>query len=244
MRLAIMQPYFFPYLGHFSLIAACDEWVVFDISQYTPRTWMNRNRVLNPGGGCKWVTVPLASASIHIRTHEAQILDPDTARRSLLGHLSHYRRAPYYQAVAAMVNDVFTDDGSLTHLNVRSLAAVCNYVGLPFRYRICSELELDLPPALGPGDWAREICFAMSADGYINPVGGSGLFDPSSFARRGVDLEFLRAEPFIYATRGFSFEPNLSILDVLMWNAPELVLDAMHRFELVSASDVAAAVAA
>lgn len=51
MRLAIMQPYFFPYLGHFSLIAASDAWIVFDVRQYTPRTWMNRNRILHPTGG-------------------------------------------------------------------------------------------------------------------------------------------------------------------------------------------------
>ena len=49
-KLGIMQPYFFPYLGHFALIAHTDAWVVFDITQYTPKTWMNRNRVLHPKG--------------------------------------------------------------------------------------------------------------------------------------------------------------------------------------------------
>ena len=48
MRLGIMQPYFFPYLGHFALIANVDAWIVFDVTQYTPRTWINRNRVLHP----------------------------------------------------------------------------------------------------------------------------------------------------------------------------------------------------
>lgn len=83
MRLGIMQPYFFPYLGHFSLIAAVDEWIVFDVSQYTPRTWMNRNRVLNPAGGCKWVTIPLSNGSIHKRTHEILVLDSVAAHKML-----------------------------------------------------------------------------------------------------------------------------------------------------------------
>lgn len=51
MRLGIMQPYFFPYPGHFALIAHVDQWLVFDITQYTPKTWMNRNRILHPRGG-------------------------------------------------------------------------------------------------------------------------------------------------------------------------------------------------
>ncbi len=62
-----MQPYFFPYLGHFALIAHTDAWVVFDISQYTPKTWMNRNRVLHPTDGWTYVTAPLSNSSIHIK---------------------------------------------------------------------------------------------------------------------------------------------------------------------------------
>jgi len=232
MRLAIMQPYFFPYLGHFSLIAACDEWIVFDISQYTPKTWMNRNRVLNPAGGSKWVTVPLANGSIRIRAHEAALLDPKAAQRSVLGHLSHYRHAPHYAAVRALVEDVFTDDPSLVRLNARALDAVCSYIGLSFPHRICSELDLSLPPELGPGDWAREICGALGASAYVNPVGGRALFDPASFARRGVALHFLQSETFTYAAGRFGFEPNLSILDALMWNSPEAVLAAVQRYHL------------
>jgi hypothetical protein len=68
-----MQPYFFPYIGHFSLIAACDEWVVFDLTQYTPRTWLNRNRIRHPCGGAKWLTVPIAGSSIRLRIHEARL---------------------------------------------------------------------------------------------------------------------------------------------------------------------------
>ena len=52
MRLGIMHPFFFPYLGHFALIAAVDQWIVFDVTQYTPKTWMNRNPILQPDTGC------------------------------------------------------------------------------------------------------------------------------------------------------------------------------------------------
>ena len=237
MRLAIMQPYFFPYLGHFSLVAACDEWVVFDISQYAKRGWMNRNRVLHPAGGWCWATVPLADASIHMRTDAARLLDPAASCRAILGQLSHYRRAPHYKAVTDLVRDVFADAGpSLVELNVRGLAAVCRFIGLPFRYRLASALPLDLPAHPGPGGWAPAICAALGARAYVNPAGGQALFDPADFARRGIDLAFLQAAPFAYRTSPFEFEPGLSILDVLMWNDPATVRNAALAFGLAPAT--------
>lgn len=233
MRLGIMQPYFFPYLGHFSLIAASDEWIVFDVTQYAKRGWMNRNRMLHPGVGWQWVTVPLAQASMHMRSHQARILDPAGARQRIVAQLSHYRRAPHYAAVVGLLDQAFDGAGdSLVELNVRGLRAVCRHIGLPFRARIASGLELGLPEGLGAGDWAPAICSALRATGYVNPEGGRGLFDPAAFARRGVDLRFLQAEPFTYRTGRFGFEPGLSVLDTLMWNDRATVRDAVLRFSL------------
>jgi hypothetical protein len=242
MRLGIMQPYFFPYLAHFGLIAAVDRWIVFDTSQYTPRGWMNRNRVLHPQGGWSYVTVPLANGSIGIRTQDALLLDPPAARRSVLGKLSHYRRlAPHYAAVASLVEEAFRDDDrSLVRLNLRGLRAVCRYLGLPFRADVLSELDLALPAGLGPGDWALEICAALGADGYLNPAGGQALFDPAAFAARGIDLCFAEAAEFRYPTGRLQYEPGLSVLDVLMWVAPDQALDAVRGLTRVLAAPVLA----
>jgi hypothetical protein len=226
-RLGVMQPYFFPYLGHFSLIAHSDAWVVFDITQYTPKTWINRNRVLHPTAGWNWISLPLANSSIHTLIHEAKLLDVAKARSSTLGKLSHYRRtAPYWRQVERLVEETFDmpeKDDSLTRLNVRSLAAVCRYLELPFEPRICSELDLGLPSQAGAGEWALEICCRVGAEAYLNPVGGRALFDPEAYRCRGVDLQFMEAQPFSYQTPGYTFEPGLSVLDVLMWNDPSSV---------------------
>lgn len=231
MKLGIMQPYFFPYLGHFALIASTDAWVVFDITQYTPKTWMNRNRVLHPKEGWNYVSVPLSNSSISIATSEARVLNVADTRRSVLGKLSHYRsKAPYYRAVEGLVQAAMADDTDdrLTHLNARGLRLVCEYLGLPFNYRICSELDLDLPEKLPPGGWAPAICSALGASGYVNPVGGRDLFDPADFTSRGISLEFLSFELGAYDTAPYQFEPGLSILDVLMWNSPQTVVDMLR----------------
>jgi hypothetical protein len=232
MKLGIMQPYFFPYLGHFALIAAVDEWIVFDITQYTRKSWINRNRVLHPDHGWQYISIPLRNSSIHIRISEAEVADSREQERYVLGKISHYKkRAPYYWQVCEIVRSSFAGVArdTLVALNVAGLRSVCEYLGLPLRYRFCSQLDIEFPDKLLPGQWAPWISGRLSADVYINPIGGRALFDPSDFAREGVNLRFLDFAPFVYDTPGHKFEANLSILDVLMWNSPDAIVEAIRN---------------
>jgi hypothetical protein len=231
LTLGIMQPYFFPYLGHFSLIDAVDEWIVFDITQYTAKSWMTRNRILHPKEGWQYVTVPLSNSSISIKIHEAKVLSLAEAKPNIIGKLSHYKKkAPYFEPVISLVNDAFdlAEDDSLVHLNVRGLAAVCRYLGIPFNFRIASELNLQLPEKLGPGEWALEICGLLGATRYINPASGQNIFDAGKFSERGIDLRFLQSNEFVYKPGTYRYEANLSILDVLMWSSPAAVVEAIR----------------
>jgi len=84
--------------------------VVFDITQYTPKTWMNRNRVLHPKGGPMYVTVPLSHSLQSILTREARIQDRAQAHRSIRGRLSHYKRfAPFYREVLGLLDAAFDE---------------------------------------------------------------------------------------------------------------------------------------
>jgi hypothetical protein len=237
MRIGIMQPYFFPYLGHFALIANVDAWIVFDVTQYTPRTWINRNRVLHPTSGANWVSVPLKNSSISIRIREARILDLAAAAKSTLGKLNHYRhKAPFARQVEEIVKATFTAEGigdSLVSLNVAGLDAVCAYLDVPFRRTICSMMSLPLPDHMEPGQWAPEIARLVGAETYVNPIGGRTLFRVEDFENRRVKLEFLKTDDFIYEAGPFEFIPNLSILDALMWNSPEVVRKALKAVATV-----------
>jgi len=226
-----MQPYFFPYLGHFALIASVDRWIVFDVTQYTPRTWMNRNRILHPSGGSQYITVALANSSISIKTHQALISDVAVTRRAILGKLTLYRRAPFYARVKDLVAEVFDNfaSNSLVALNISALKAVCRYLDLKFDFEICSQMKLDIPERLGPGEWAPAICAAIGATEYLNPIRGGHLFNVEEFKSRNIDLKFLNFETFEYPTGPYAYVPNLSVLDVLMWNAPQCVVKALNE---------------
>lgn len=231
MRLGIMQPYFFPNLAHFALIAATDSWVVFDVTQYTRKSWMSRNRILHPSGGWNYITVPLRKASLDTRIHEARVADMQSAHKSMQGKLGHYRQdAPFFREVLDLVDRVFDGAGedSLVALNVSGLKEVCAYLDVPFEYRVCSAMNLEFPDRLGPGGWAPFICGELGAKSYVNPPGGRALFDPSDFERHGTQLCIAQFSPFIYDTSPFEFIEGLSILDVLMWNPPGAVRQALE----------------
>ncbi|NOT14054.1 MAG: WbqC family protein [Methylotenera sp.] len=225
-----MQPYFFPYLGHFSLINAVDQWIVFDVTQYTPKTWMNRNRILHPNAGWQYVTVPLANASISIKTSEARVLSLQDARQATLAKLAHYKKkAPYFNQVVELVNVAFdgvTDD-SLVNLNVSALSAVCDYLNIKFTFKVCSHLNLEYPPNLKAGDWAPFICQQLGAQEYVNPMGGREIFNVGDFEKKEIALYFAEFSEFKYTTKSYQYEPHLSILDVMMWNSPDEISEAL-----------------
>jgi hypothetical protein len=222
-----MQPYFFPHVAHFALIAHVDRWVVLDVTQYTPQTWMNRNRVLHPSGGFMYTTLPVRGSSFHKLTREIVLHNPEEALRSIRGKLQHYRRAaPYFSRVVGLVERAFSErsDNSLVALNCAALRATCECLSIDFNFSICSELGLDLSDIEHAWQWPLRISQQLGATEYLNPVGGAPLFRPAEFEAADVRLRFLELEPMTYHVPArFTFIPSLSILDVLMWNEPRAV---------------------
>lgn len=225
MRIGIMQPYFFPYIGYFDLIYRTDHWVVFDTAQYIRHGWVNRNRILHPKEGWQYIVVPVQRHHREAPIKEIRIADDGRWCDRILGQLQHYKKkAPFFSAVLEVVSDSLSDtDGSLTQLNVRGLSRTCAYLGIPFHYSIFSEMDLALGPVEGPGDWALRIAEALGASEYFNPPGGAELFEPSKFEAAGIRLTIQTPVELVYDCRGYEFQPNLSIIDVLMWNSPDTV---------------------
>jgi hypothetical protein len=231
MRLALMQPYFFPYLGYFELIARADVWISFDAAMFSPGGWMTRNRILHPRSGWKYVGISVEKASQNKRIMDTRIAPASRKADSLLNHLRHYKKAPYYARIVELIREAWQRciSFSVADFNLQALATVCVYLGLPFVPRLFSQLDVVLPPVKKPGHWALELCLALGADHYINAPGGRNIYFTEDFAARGVLLEFLGLPDFSYTCPPFVFEPGLSILDVLMWNSPESVKAHLTR---------------
>ena len=236
MSIGIMQPYFFPYLGYFSLIKHTDSWIVFDPVQYIDRGWMNRNRIIHPDQPeTMYITVPVtAHRDTLICDAQIDAAQPYAAR--ILGQLSasYKKRAPYYKAVAALVEECLAaETHSLRDLNVRCMERVCAYLGMPLNLRVYTEMNLEIEPVHGPDEWALNICRALGETDYINPPGAMDMFDRKKYADAGVSIRFLRFEPTPYSQRKPKFFECLSVLDAMMFCSPEKINAMLDQYTLL-----------
>jgi hypothetical protein len=226
MRLGIMQPYFFPYIGYFDLMNRVDHWVVFDVAQYTPKSWMNRNRILRPTDGWQYITVPVSHPG-RCAIKEVTTVDKGAACERILGQIEHYRkgRAPFFSGVRELIEQCFSGavTDTLVELNVRSLALTANYLRIPFEHTVLSQSGIQFPAITHPGQWALEISAAFRADEYINPAAGRELFRSEDFGARGIRLSFAELLDYRYASGPYTFVERLSIIDAMMWNAPDAI---------------------
>ncbi len=218
-----MQPYFLPYFEQFRLMADCDLWVVFDTVQYTRKSWMNRNRVLNRDKGWGYITVPVQHTGLGTPVHQAWIDDRQDWRQRLMDRLKVYQhQAPHYARTRDwLAGQLQTEVRSLSALNTALLLAVHAELGITTPVCLASELPLVWPATCDPGEWALLIARHLGATAYRNASGGAALFDPALYARHGIDLSFHVHRPCRYPTGRLEFVPGLSIIDWLMWNERE-----------------------
>lgn len=221
MTAAIMQPYFLPYIGYFQLVAAADVFVIYDNIKYTKKGWINRNRMLRDGRDATF-SLPLKKASdaLHIREREIAA-DFDPAK--LLNQFSAaYRRAPFFARTWPLVEEILRcGETNLFGFLRHSIIRVCRHLGLAADLRVSSEIAID--HALAGRDKVLALCRALGADRYVNPPGGMALYDREDFRAHGLELRFIKPLPFEYPQFGALFVPWLSILDVMMFNPPEVL---------------------
>jgi hypothetical protein len=224
MKVAIMQPYFFPYLGYFSLIKHTDRFILLDTVQYNYQGWLARNRILKPGDGWQYIRAPLIAHPHNTHIRDIMIRNQDDWKRRIPAQLQHYKKnSPYYNDVIALVNDIFSAEyEDITSLNHAALAAILEYLGIARNLEILSGMELNIKPYDSADEYALYICEALeNVDEYWNPPGGKTFYDRSKYDEAGVKLRFHEIVITPYNQGRPTFEPGLSILDVLMFNSVE-----------------------
>lgn len=232
MKLGIMQPYFFPYIGYFQLIHATERFIFFDTPQYERRGWMNRNRIINLKEGSTYITVPIIKAPQQTALLDIKINNAENWREKLLLQLEIYKkRAPYYAQTKDFVQSTLGKAGdSLSELNIISVVESCRYIGLSINWDVFSRMDLKIASKCAPDEWALEISKALHATEYINAPGGQAFFDRAKYESAGIDLKFIKPELKPYVQRIGRFEPALSIIDVMMYNSPEEIINLIKHY--------------
>ncbi len=239
----IMQPYFFPYIGYFSLIKYSDSFVFFDTPQYINHGWVNRNRVLKQDGTPNYIIVPVQKAPRETPIMDMKIRQTEDWRKKIFGQLDVYRKkAPYFTQTMDFLHsvlDTFEGD-SLAKLNCMTTEAVSRYLGIQTPFAVSSEQKLALPEVKAPDEWALYITKALGGDVYVNPPGGMSFFDESKYTAAGIELQFLKSNLTPYVQRVGHFEPGLSIIDVMMYNDIPTINRMLDDFEILHSGDLPA----
>jgi len=242
-RVAIMQPYFFPYIGYFQLLKAADNWVSFDDTQFVNKGWINRNRILHPDTSKEWqyITLPLNKRGRFDKICDISIKSDEKWRDQIIGKLTSYKRkAPFYTQTIDFVESCFeTDETNLSKFLVRSLKLTADYLGIETPIRVQSNMKLSLNNIEHPGQWALRIAEIVGASEYINPHGGNEIFNEREFDDAGIKLRFLKPILNPYKQRRDVFVPGLSIIDVMMWNDMEKIHQILSLdYEILQKTDL------
>jgi hypothetical protein len=212
MIVSMMQPYFFPYIGYFQLIAQSDIFVFRDEVQYIKGGWINRNRILDRLGREIWFALPVVAASHRLAINQRSYTLETKNLRHLLGQIeSAYKRAVNFDEVFAFVRNILEfGDANVAAFNINLLERVAARLGITTRFVRAS----DLPDVAGLRSQARviDICHRVGASRYVNPIAGAELYDARTFERNGLQLGFL--EPALEPRSGLY--PYLSILHSMM----------------------------
>ena len=227
MRLAIMQPYFLPYIGYFKLMAGVDRLVLLDDVNFIRRGWINRNRIAI-NGVVHWLTIPLGEASQNRLINKIQIADDPAWKRKMIRKVDlSYRAAPYRDTVLPLFAKIIeAASGPLSPFLLSQLRLVANYLGLSVRIEPTSAAYPK--GGLSGQDRILAICRREGAKTYVNLPGGRELYDLKAFAANGIELLFVELDLAGLRLQSSGQEgPSLSILDLLMLNSPSAIRKAI-----------------
>jgi len=236
MKLALMQPYFFPYIGYFQLIHAVDTFIVYDTVAYIKNGWIKRNRYLL-NDTVKYFSLSIKGASSHKLIIDTTIADDEAlhSKEKISKTIKMaYSKAPYFDQVFPLLDSLIRDqEQNIANYNTHILCELCAHLDINTKILQGSKV---LPESELTGqDRVIEICKIFNAEHYVNPIGGVGLYESTSFNEHGIRLSFLQTSDKInYLQWGDPFTPNLSIIDVLMFNSKNEISSFLKDYRLNS----------
>ncbi len=234
MRLAIMQPYIFPYIGYFQLIYSADRFIFYDDVNYIKQGWINRNKFL-VGRKEHLFTVPINKISSFVRINETEINKKQykVLRNKLFKTIEiSYKKAPFFADIFNLIHGVFIEDPTLiSELAVQSVITVAKYLEMSTDFVLSSDIYEN--SELSGQERVLDICRKESADVYINPIAGRELYSKEKFVESGIHLNFLKPMMINYKQFKDDYIPWLSIIDVMMFNPVDQIHNFLKNYELV-----------
>ncbi|HKM03058.1 MAG TPA: WbqC family protein [Lachnospiraceae bacterium] len=232
MKLAIMQPYFFPYIGYWQLIYAADNFVLYDNIEYSKNSWFNRNNILKNGDKSLF-TIPLKKESDKLNVDNRNISNEASnhIKKILRQIKSDYSKAPYFNETFPIIEEIFNyNEINLFKYIYNSISIICKHLEIITKITISSNIDID--HTLKSQEKVLAINKELNAKTYINSSGGIKLYSIEDFKDQNIDLVFLESEVPAYRQFKEKFIPYLSIIDVMMFNSRDEVKNMLKKYKL------------
>jgi hypothetical protein len=234
MKLAIMQPYFFPYIGYFQLISTVDEFVIYDNIEFTKKGWINRNRILVNGTDAI-ISLPLKKDSDFLHINERFLADTwEIERKKILNRIAEsYRKAPYFKETFEVLEEcIMYEDRNLFNFIFYSVKTILKFLNINTKIVVSSTISIN--HQLRSDEKVMAICKERGAEIYINPIGGLDIYDKQIFLKNNLQLQFLKTNNITYTQFNNEFIPWLSIIDLMMFNSLIEIESYMPKYQLIS----------
>lgn len=214
-KVAILQSNYIPWKGYFDLIAAVDEFIIYDDMQYTRRDWRNRNQIKTPQG-LKWLTVPVeVKGKYHQSIRDTKIAEGNWAAEHLKALILNYSRAPYFEEVMSWLAPLYSNEVSsdISSLNLKFIVAICSYLGIHTKLSSSSDYEL----IDGKTERLVGLCLQAGASEYVSGPSAKEYIDPSIFSDKNIELTWFDYNGYAeYPQLWGEFQHGVTILDLLM----------------------------
>ena len=231
MKIGIMQPYFFPYIGYWQLINAVDKYVIYDDVNYIKGGWINRNRILI-NDKPSFINLKMNGSSPNKLIKEIHVSNDNRWKNKLLKSIElSYRKAPFFEMSFPIIEEIINHDEVNLSLYLENLIKrIAEYLEMNTEFVLSSNIEKD--NSLKGQDKVIEICKSLGAKVYYNAIGGVELYSAENFNSYGIELRFLRTEYIEYKQFKNDFSPYLSIIDVMMFNSKEEIMNILDMYSL------------
>jgi len=230
MRIAIQQPFFFPYLGYLQLVNAVDKFVFYDDVNYMKGGYIARNKIISKTDPFQYIRILLNGASQNKLINEITLLDGSIKLLETIRHI--YSKAPYFNDVYPLIEKCLTSSAaSIAEMSAMSVVLVAEYLGIETEFEFSSKMHAN-SKGIGRSERLISICKQENASCYFNFSGGIKLYSKDFFKLFGVELKFLELKKVSYAQFNGHFIENLSIIDVLMFNSVEATKKLLNSYEL------------
>ena len=194
-KIAIMQPYFFPYIGYWQLINLADKFVLLDDVNFIKKGWIHKNLIMN-NNETRQINICISKMSQNKQINDLSLSTEHNWKNKLIKNIQNsYSKAPFYNEVNNIIGDIISyDESNLSKYLFNSIKQICKTLDIKTHIEPTSSKYLTDPLKKGQ-DKIIDICLKEKGSIYVNPIGGVDYYDSEKFKENNLSLKFLNTSP-------------------------------------------------